>query len=48
VKKSDLGDLIWKCYKFAGHDKTVTMLDKLKKSVSARRPSPASALALTT
>src|SRR5271168_2452092 len=30
VKKSDLGDLIWKCYKFAGHDKTVTMLDKLK------------------
>ena len=30
VKKSDLGDLIWKCYKFAGHDKTVIMLDKLK------------------
>ncbi|MBU6411001.1 MAG: DNA-directed RNA polymerase subunit beta', partial [Verrucomicrobia bacterium] len=30
VKKSELGDLIWKCYKFAGHDKTVTMLDKLK------------------
>ncbi|HEV2173712.1 MAG TPA: DNA-directed RNA polymerase subunit beta'', partial [Nitrospira sp.] len=30
VKKSDLGDLIWKCYKNAGHDKTVTMLDKLK------------------
>ena len=30
VKKSDIGDLIWKCYKFAGHDKTVTMLDKLK------------------
>src|ERR1700744_4341119 len=30
VKKSDLGDLIWKCYKFAGHDKTVVMLDKLK------------------
>ena len=30
VKKSDLGDLIWKCYKFAGHEKTVVMLDKLK------------------
>jgi DNA-directed RNA polymerase subunit beta' len=30
VKKSDLGDLIWKCYKNAGHDKTVIMLDKLK------------------
>ncbi len=30
VKKSELGDLIWKCYKFAGHDKTVAMLDKLK------------------
>jgi DNA-directed RNA polymerase subunit beta' len=30
VKKSALGDLIWKCYKFAGHEKTVVMLDKLK------------------
>jgi DNA-directed RNA polymerase subunit beta' len=28
--KSQLGDLIWKCYKFAGHEKTVAMLDKLK------------------
>ncbi len=28
VKKSELGDLIWKCYKFAGHEKTVTMLDQ--------------------
>ncbi len=28
--KSQLGDLIWRCYKVAGHDKTVTMLDKLK------------------
>jgi DNA-directed RNA polymerase subunit beta' len=28
--KSQLGDLIWKCYKAAGHDKTVAMLDKLK------------------
>jgi DNA-directed RNA polymerase subunit beta' len=28
--KSQLGDLIWKCYKFAGHDQTVAMLDKLK------------------
>jgi DNA-directed RNA polymerase subunit beta' len=25
-----LGDLIWKCYKICGHEKTVTMLDKLK------------------
>ena len=30
VKKSELGDLIWKCYKICGHDKTVAMLDKLK------------------
>ncbi len=30
VKKSELGDLIWKCYKIAGHEKTVIMLDKLK------------------
>ncbi len=30
VKKNDLGDLIWKCYKICGHDKTVVMLDKLK------------------
>ncbi len=29
-RRSELGDLIWKCYKFAGHEKTVTMLDKLK------------------
>ena len=28
--KTQLGDLIWKCYKFAGHEKTVIMLDKLK------------------
>jgi DNA-directed RNA polymerase subunit beta' len=28
--KSQLGDLIWKCYKVAGHDKTVAMLDRLK------------------
>jgi DNA-directed RNA polymerase subunit beta' len=30
VKKSELGDIIWKCYKICGHDKTVAMLDKLK------------------
>ncbi len=30
VKKNELGDLIWKCYKICGHDKTVVMLDKLK------------------
>jgi len=28
--KSQLGDLIWRCYKVAGHDQTVAMLDKLK------------------
>ena len=28
--KSQLGELIWRCYKAAGHDKTVVMLDKLK------------------
>jgi DNA-directed RNA polymerase subunit beta' len=28
--KSQLGDLIWRCYKVAGHEKTVIMLDKLK------------------
>jgi DNA-directed RNA polymerase subunit beta' len=30
VKKSELGDLIWRCYKACGHEKTVAMLDKLK------------------
>ncbi len=30
VKKAELGDLIWKCYKICGHEKTVTMLDRLK------------------
>src|SRR3989442_851596 len=30
VKKTELGDLIWKCYKVCGHEKTVIMLDKLK------------------
>src|SRR5207237_3486656 len=30
VKKAELGDLIWKCYKIYGHEKTVIMLDKLK------------------
>src|SRR5205085_3198853 len=30
VKKAELGDLIWKCYKICGHEKTVNMLDKLK------------------
>ena len=30
ARKSELGDLIWRCYKVAGHDKTVIMLDKLK------------------
>jgi DNA-directed RNA polymerase subunit beta' len=28
--KKELGDLIWRCYKICGHDKTVAMLDKLK------------------
>src|SRR5437588_13020453 len=27
--KKGLGDLIWKCYKICGHEKTVIMLDKL-------------------
>jgi DNA-directed RNA polymerase subunit beta' len=30
VGKSQLGNMIWRCYKCAGHDKTVIMLDKLK------------------
>jgi DNA-directed RNA polymerase subunit beta' len=30
VGKSQLGDLIWTCYKQCGHEKTVIMLDKLK------------------
>jgi len=30
VRKSELGDLIWRCYKVCGHEKTVIMLDKLK------------------
>ena len=28
--KSQLGELIWRCYKSCGHEKTVIMLDKLK------------------
>ncbi|MFL6711954.1 MAG: DNA-directed RNA polymerase subunit beta', partial [Sulfurifustis sp.] len=28
--KAQLGDLIWKCYKICGHEKTVPTLDKLK------------------
>jgi DNA-directed RNA polymerase subunit beta' len=28
--KSQLGDLIWRCYKVCGHEKTVVALDKLK------------------
>ena len=30
VGKSALGDLIWHCYKVAGHEKTVMTLDRLK------------------
>src|SRR5256712_12727291 len=30
VKKAELGDLIWRCYKISGHEKTVVMLDNLK------------------
>jgi DNA-directed RNA polymerase subunit beta' len=30
VGKSQLGDLIWKCYKICGHEKTVVTLDRLK------------------
>ena len=30
VGKSQIGDLIWHCYKIAGHEKTVATLDKLK------------------
>jgi DNA-directed RNA polymerase subunit beta' len=32
VGKSQLGNLIWKCYKICGHEKTVTTLDKLKEA----------------
>jgi DNA-directed RNA polymerase subunit beta' len=28
--KSQLGDIIWNCYKFCGHEKTITSLDRLK------------------
>ena len=28
--KSQLGEMIWRCYKVCGHDKTVAMLDQLK------------------
>ncbi len=30
VGKAQIGDLIWHCYKVAGHEKTVSTLDKLK------------------
>ncbi len=32
VTKTALGDLIWKCYKICGQDKTVVTLDKLKEA----------------
>ncbi|MBX3746932.1 MAG: DNA-directed RNA polymerase subunit beta' [Verrucomicrobiae bacterium] len=30
IKKSEIGDLIWNCYKVCGHETTVQVLDKLK------------------
>jgi DNA-directed RNA polymerase subunit beta' len=30
IGKGALGDLIWNCYKICGHERTVTMLDRLK------------------
>jgi DNA-directed RNA polymerase subunit beta' len=30
ISKSQLGDVIWRCYKVCGHEKTVIALDKLK------------------
>ncbi len=30
VGKQQLGDLIWNCYKFCGHEKTINALDRLK------------------
>jgi DNA-directed RNA polymerase subunit beta' len=30
--KAQLGDLIWRCYKVCGHDRTVVTLDKLKEA----------------
>jgi DNA-directed RNA polymerase subunit beta' len=44
--KSQLGDLIWRCYKICGHEKTVIMLDKLKELGfrEATRPVAPSAL----
>jgi DNA-directed RNA polymerase subunit beta' len=30
VGKSQLGDMIWNCYKHCGHERTVVVLDKLK------------------
>ena len=32
VGKAQLGDLIWRCYKVCGHEKTVVTLDKLKEA----------------
>jgi DNA-directed RNA polymerase subunit beta' len=32
IGKSQLGDLIWNCYKFCGHEKTVVTLDRLKEA----------------
>jgi DNA-directed RNA polymerase subunit beta' len=30
IGKSQLGDMIWNCYKFCGHERTVITLDRLK------------------
>jgi len=32
IGKSQLGDLIWNCYKICGHEKTVITLDRLKEA----------------
>jgi len=32
IGKSQLGDLIWRCYKVCGHERTVLTLDKLKEA----------------
>jgi len=30
--KAQLGDLIWRCYKVCGHERTVVTLDRLKEA----------------
>jgi DNA-directed RNA polymerase subunit beta' len=47
-RQEELGDLIWRCYKICGHEKTVIVLDKLKALGFREATRPAAPSVLTT